>query len=66
MPRVVWISRRIRAANVVFACSQVSLVARETRGNLRNVFKWRQAFERSELSGPGVASAVVLPAPVSG
>ena len=41
--------------------ASVALVARAHGVNANQVFKWRRAFERGELSEPGVASTGLLP-----
>ena len=46
--------------------ASVALVARAHGVNANQVFKWRRAFERGELSEPGVASTGLLPVTVSG
>src|SRR5271156_26005 len=45
--------------------ASVALVARAHGVNANQVFKWRRAFERGELSEAGVASAGLLPVTVS-
>jgi transposase len=45
--------------------ASVALVARAHGVNANQVFKWRRAFERGELSEPGVASTSLLPVTVS-
>ena len=45
--------------------ASVALVARAHGVNANQVFKWRRAFERGELSEPGVASTGLLPVTVS-
>src|ERR1700677_3961352 len=42
-----------------------ALVARTHGVNANQVFKWRRAFERGELSEPGAASTGLLPVTVS-
>jgi transposase len=45
--------------------ASVALVARAHGVNANQVFKWRRAFERGELSEPGAASTGLLPVTVS-
>jgi transposase len=45
--------------------ASVALVARSHGVNANQVFKWRRAFERGELSEPDTASTCLLPVKVS-
>ena len=46
--------------------ASVALVARAHGVNANQVFKWRRAFDRGELSEPISASAALLPVVLSG
>jgi transposase-like protein len=45
--------------------ASVALVARSHGVNANQVFRWRRAFERGELSEPNAASTDLLPVTVS-
>src|SRR5271168_169425 len=60
------VSEKRRIAELTFEPgASVALVARAHGVNANQVFKWRRAFERGELSEPGVASTGLLPVTVS-
>ena len=66
-----WCSQRLRCRSVGFAeltlepGASVALVARANGVNANQVFKWRRALERGELTDPAEASTALLPVTLS-